>query len=219
MFIYEPILLFSLYEAITLPDISLSDREEICRQCVEGLAWIHSKGVIHRDIKPLNMGVVSLHPVSALIIDFGHSTLEHSSTDHMKGTVPYLAPEILDLKCGLGFNTPYTNAVDVYSMGISCFQLLCQKPQWLGLDISKAGDRGYRGYSRRPLSRVRVHLRTSKSPSVAAVILDMINDVADERISAQDASDALEMTRPQKDSQEEADESSQASKRQRMDTS
>ena len=64
-------------------------------QALRGLAYLHSKNVVHRDIKPGNMlvdgdGVVKLS-------DFGTSVLLEQGCDGsqtvMVGTIPYLAPE------------------------------------------------------------------------------------------------------------------------------
>jgi serine/threonine protein kinase len=52
---------------------------------------------MHRAIKPDNI-LASPYPTRAVIIDFGCASWETSSKDHMKGTVRYLAPEIIVLK-------------------------------------------------------------------------------------------------------------------------
>jgi serine/threonine protein kinase len=52
---------------------------------------------MHRDIKPENI-LASAAPIRGVIIDFGCATWEKTSKDHMKGTIRYLAPEIIALK-------------------------------------------------------------------------------------------------------------------------
>jgi serine/threonine protein kinase len=62
---------------------------------------------MHRDIKPGNIVVQRASP-KAVIIDFGAATAKTQSRDHMSGTIPYLAPEIIALKStpGTGESLP-----------------------------------------------------------------------------------------------------------------
>jgi mitogen-activated protein kinase kinase kinase len=70
------------------------------KQVVQGLNYLHSHGVTHRDIKAANilvdkMGVCKL-------ADFGSSKqLGQSITDSLCGTPNWMAPEVIkSLKCG-----------------------------------------------------------------------------------------------------------------------
>jgi len=82
---------------------------------------------MHRDIKPGNLAVVSRKPLSAILLDFGAATLDQQSSDHMAGTIPYLAPEVIALKEGAS-RKPYDKMVDIWGLGLSCFELFCRKP-------------------------------------------------------------------------------------------
>lgn len=53
---------------------------------------------MHRDIKPLNLGVVALNPPRAVIFDLDAATYDRESRDHYVGTLGYLAPEMVALK-------------------------------------------------------------------------------------------------------------------------
>ena len=92
------------------------------RQILNGLAYLHSKDIIHRDIKGANI-LVDNHG-SVKISDFGiskrvESTLRTSTTHQLKrggprvslqGSVFWMAPEVVK-------QTAYTRKADIWSLG------------------------------------------------------------------------------------------------------
>jgi serine/threonine-protein kinase len=101
---------------------------EIVVQTCRGLQAAHEKGLIHRDLKPSNIFV--MEDDSVKIIDFGvvHLTGIGSVTG-LKGTLPYMAPEQVEMK-------PATPAADIYSLGVVCYEALTgKKPFARGSDI------------------------------------------------------------------------------------
>ena len=79
---------------------------------------------MHRDIKPENI-LASDSPIQAVIIDFGCETWERTSKDHMKGTIRYLAPEVVALKEKTAPpNTTYDVSADVWGMGLTAYELM-----------------------------------------------------------------------------------------------
>ncbi|KAF2135318.1 uncharacterized protein K452DRAFT_239598 [Aplosporella prunicola CBS 121167] len=106
----------------------------VMKQCYGGLAYIHAKGILHHDIKLDNIGVVDSIPPRAVIMDFGHAAVEEYSTNHMLGTVRYLAPEIIALKQESKAAeraypaTPYFGApVDVWALSLCVYELYIGK--------------------------------------------------------------------------------------------
>lgn len=107
-------------------------REDWCRsvfhQVCEGVAYIHGKGVMHRDLKLENIMLGSTSPPEAIIIDVGLAELfpPHRADSHRStaptGSIPTMAPEVLmqssSYKC------------DVWSLGCCLFGLLCRIPLW-----------------------------------------------------------------------------------------
>ncbi len=91
---------------------------------------------MHRDIKPLNLGVLSFNPPRGVILDLDAATTEETSEDHMQGTVSYLAPEIIELKmASTSRSNKYGRSIDVWGLGMSAlFALTRQTVNWNNYD-------------------------------------------------------------------------------------
>ncbi|XP_055951124.1 aurora kinase C-like isoform X1 [Argiope bruennichi] len=84
------------------------------------LKYCHSKKVIHRDIKPENLLLGQNGELK--IADFGWSVHAPSSRrTTLCGTLDYLAPEMIE-------NKTYDEKVDLWCLGILCYEFLVGKP-------------------------------------------------------------------------------------------
>jgi len=81
---------------------------QIVRQTCDAVAFAHSRGVVHRDIKPQNIMVGSFG--ETLVMDWGVAANSGDATAHPAGTRGFAAPEQLEGA------TPDPRA-DVYSLG------------------------------------------------------------------------------------------------------
>ncbi|XP_070558242.1 calcium/calmodulin-dependent protein kinase type 1D-like [Ptychodera flava] len=102
------------------------DAADIILQILEAVKYLHSVGIVHRDLKPENLLFYSPEEDSKIMIsDFGLSkTLDDAGTDDMStacGTPGYVAPEVLAQQ-------PYGKAVDLWSIGVISYILLCGYP-------------------------------------------------------------------------------------------
>nr|XP_045615315.1 protein kinase C-like isoform X1 [Procambarus clarkii]XP_045615323.1 protein kinase C-like isoform X1 [Procambarus clarkii] len=91
-------------------------------QLVSALKYCHSKKVIHRDIKPENI-LISTNGLLK-IADFGwsvHSPNERRTT--LCGTLDYLPPEMIE-------GRKYDEKVDIWSLGVLCFEFISGKPSF-----------------------------------------------------------------------------------------
>ncbi|KAJ1638364.1 kinase-like domain-containing protein [Pavlovales sp. CCMP2436] len=106
---------------------------ELIKQLAEGLIYMHSFGVTHRDIKPENILFASKEPNSPVkITDFGLAYLQvgdESTPMHgAVGSPTYVAPEVLR-------NEGYGQQVDIWSLGVVLYILLCGYPPFSHEDM------------------------------------------------------------------------------------
>ena len=91
------------------------------------LQYLHNRGIVHRDLKPENMLIAKKGDLSAVkLTDFGLSAMIDQQSEMLKtpcGTPGYVAPEVLTLIYG-----GYDKQVDVWSMGVIIYILLCGFP-------------------------------------------------------------------------------------------
>lgn len=119
--------------------VSLEEALRIGRQVAEALATVHRHGVVHRDIKPDNLMLVSdpavFGGVRVKILDFGLAKILRAKhgTEMPKtvvgcayGTPSYMAPEQMFDARGA------TDRADVYSFGATLFEMLTGRSPFPG---------------------------------------------------------------------------------------
>jgi serine/threonine protein kinase len=108
--------------------------EERARKISEQLAcalyYLHSYGIMHRDIKLENIMMTDNSEESVpKLVDFGLSKIigpQETAVDPF-GTVGYAAPEILRKQ-------PYSKSVDIWSLGVIVYILISGKQPFTGKD-------------------------------------------------------------------------------------
>ena len=93
-------------------------------QMAEAIGHCHAHGIVHRDLKPENLLYKAPEPDETLkLADFGLAAVlsDSSMLQTACGTPGYVAPEILA-------NKGYANTVDVWSLGVILYILLCGFP-------------------------------------------------------------------------------------------
>ncbi len=102
------------------------------------LAEAHRRGILHRDLKPDNIFLVSSGAEETIkVIDFGQAKLLDPQrvepppaalfSGLMIGNPTYLAPERLQ-------NQPYDTPSDMYSLGVILYEMLCGQPPFTARD-------------------------------------------------------------------------------------
>ena len=111
-------------------------------QASQGLAYAHSQGIIHRDIKPNNLlvdrtGQVKILDMGLARFDDGsRSTVVEGSDaitrrNQIVGTVEYMSPEQVD------DSSAADGRSDIYSLGCTLFRLLADRPPYQSNSIIK----------------------------------------------------------------------------------
>lgn len=100
------------------------DASQLVKQILSAVDYLHDLNIVHRDLKPENLLYKTKDENSRIMLsDFGLSKLLNSDTLMRTacGTPGYVAPEVL-------MRMPYTSSVDVWSIGVITYILLCGYP-------------------------------------------------------------------------------------------
>ncbi|XP_068856108.1 serine/threonine-protein kinase PAK 3-like [Aphelocoma coerulescens] len=115
----------TLTDAIYEMYISEDEMAAVSRECLQGLDFLHSNHVIHRDVKSSN--ILLRTDGSVKLADFGLSaqlTPEQNLRSSVVGTPWWMAPEVV-------LGQPYGPKVDIWSLGIVGFEMVEREaPHW-----------------------------------------------------------------------------------------
>jgi len=155
----------------------------------DALAYAHSRGVVHRDIKPDNILLDGIDG-RALVTDFGIAraassdsgdTARLTATGMAIGTPAYMSPEQASGDRDLDARS------DLYSLGIVAYQMLCGEPPFVGgttpaLLVKHLAEAPVPITQRRP----------DVPPDLAAIVMRLLEKNPDHRFQqASDLSQAL----------------------------
>ncbi|CAN8220445.1 unnamed protein product [Coccothraustes coccothraustes] len=114
----------TLNDVINECDMFEGEIAAISRECLQGLDFLHSNHVIHRDVKSCN--ILLRTDGSVKLADFGLATQltpEQSRRCSLAGTTWWMAPEVVT-------HQPYGPKVDIWSFGIVGIEMVEQEPPY-----------------------------------------------------------------------------------------
>ena len=101
---------------------------DVIAQVAEALDFAHSKGIVHRDVKPAN--IILVEGTRAKITDFGIAKIASgggnlTTTGQFLGTPNYMAPEQIK-------GAPVDGRTDIFSLGICLYECLTRRKPFGG---------------------------------------------------------------------------------------
>ncbi|KAJ3415418.1 spindle assembly checkpoint kinase [Chytridiales sp. JEL 0842] len=135
-------------------------------QMADALGYLHKKHVIHRDIKPENLLLGMRGELK--IADFGWSVhAPNTRRQTLCGTLDYLPPEMVEGK-------DHNEAVDLWSLGILCYEFLVGVPPFEDHTSYKA--------TYRRIAKVDLHVPDYVSPDAKDLITQLLQYNPDKRM-------------------------------------
>jgi hypothetical protein len=143
----------TLRQALRAGELNDADAVEAAAQILEALAHAHSRGIVHRDVKPSNVLVAEGEELSIRLLDFGLAQLAEeeslTATGDVPGTLAYVPPERLRGESG---GPP----ADIWAVGALLWESLAGwHPFWNG-SLLETAQRIESGAA--PLAQVRPDL-------------------------------------------------------------
>jgi serine/threonine protein kinase len=117
--------------------VKLTDEywKEVFKQCFEGLAYLHERGMMHCDIKEENVMLKTedYHHPKCVLIDFGLAQHDADEKQQICGTPGYIPPETWQIQ-------KWYPRGDIFSMGVTMLQLVIdQIPEVKEFDPPRPG--------------------------------------------------------------------------------
>jgi serine/threonine protein kinase len=143
----------------------------LLRQVAEALDYIHSQGIIHKDLKPENVLINARSDIRLIDFSLGQSKMDRflQFGRRVEGTPLYMAPEqIQGLKCDA--------RTDIYSFGVMMYELLTKRPPFLGTTEQNIFEK----HVKEPPQPMRSHVKTI-SPDLDAMVLKMLSKRREDR--------------------------------------
>jgi membrane-associated tyrosine/threonine-specific cdc2-inhibitory kinase len=162
-----------------MPDMTVW---KICHDVAAGLSHIHSHGIVHNDIKPSNIFLVSHARLGAMckIGDFGMAGDVGTAEDGQEGDTVYMPPELLS-------SSVKQPSGDIFSLGLTLYELASS----IGWEMPVEGPRWHevRGGSHVP------ELPSSRHCDLARLVQATISSDQAKRPSADDILTGLELVK------------------------
>eukprot|EP01080_Neovahlkampfia_damariscottae_P002467 gene2467-3177_t len=160
-------------------DFELSEEvvKNYTKQILEGLIYLHSKNILHRDIKAANILLDNNGQV--YLSDFGASkklTNQIKKEKILEGTPNYMSPEVIS-QC------KYTKYADIYALGCTVLEMLTRAVPWS--DVLNNFDNPYSFFEWRREKDPRLEIPKNLSNHARSFIQACVQDFPENRPSAE----------------------------------
>src|SRR5579883_455768 len=122
----------SLDDLLTARGLDLDETLALAARLLDALAYLHGRGIVHRDVKPSNVMLPGGDPRAAKLDDFGLARVRGvralTRTGMRLGTTQYMAPEQI-------INARHVDGrADVFSLGCVLFECVTGRRAFAGDD-------------------------------------------------------------------------------------
>jgi tetratricopeptide (TPR) repeat protein len=170
--------------------IDLKECFRIMIQVTDALVFIHNKRIVHRDLKPANIMLINNNKSGTStvvkLLDFGVALMKFQTrltqTGILVGTIHYIAPEQIT-------DNLYSAASDVYSLGITFYDLLVGKSAFPAITITAVVEKILNEVPKEP-----AQLRPEIPEELNQLIMHMLKKEPAQRPSAHDVLITLKNT-------------------------
>ena len=155
-------------------DLQIHEKLHIVKQIASALAFIHERGIIHRDVKPANILVTGQKEVK--LSDFGIARIADSDltiTHEMLGSPAYMSPEAFDA------SKKKDQRSDIFSLGTICYELLTGIKPFSGETITELMDSIRHD---KPIEPMRLSLEIR--PYIQDILAKMLAKAPDDRFAS-----------------------------------
>ena len=123
-----PMIIMTYYAHGNIIDAGITNDDKYISawgQILDGLSYLHAKGVVHRDLKPENILVESNVPFKVIIADFGMAKVATDTAllQTFCGSLTYIAPEVFP-----GLSSGHGPRVDIWSLGVIVIEWIYSIP-------------------------------------------------------------------------------------------
>jgi NIMA (never in mitosis gene a)-related kinase len=89
-----------------------------CIEILDGLDFLHKRGVIHFDLKPKNIFLDLIERIKLGDLGIARNLQSLTNTSVFKGTIPYMSPEVINEEEGVDSKT------DIWSFGCVLYEMI-----------------------------------------------------------------------------------------------
>ncbi|XP_076918486.1 mitogen-activated protein kinase kinase kinase 5-like isoform X2 [Bidens hawaiensis] len=100
------------------------------RHILSGLAYLHSKKTVHRDIKGANLLVDASGVVKLADFGLAKHLSAHTIDLSLQGSPHWMAPELLQAVMRKDVNPEHAFTMDIWSLGCTVIEMVTGKPPW-----------------------------------------------------------------------------------------
>lgn len=119
-------------DAESCPSLEVHIARKYFRDILRGVCYLHSEGIVHRDIKPQNMLLTENGTVK--IADFGAAVFTGGNAEQkvaFGGTPAFMAPELFNSFNSSAIDFTKSFGIDIFALGATLYYMVTGRPPWM----------------------------------------------------------------------------------------